>query len=588
MAEDDEDDDDGETCCVDDEEDDDESLKQRDESSAVSAVSSASSSASACVWRTAIDKATGKPYYYDTVTRRTQWEKPDELRQYERRKKEERRRRDRKFFDEMEANVLKALARGEIIPGISREQTPVEGPPQEPLQDRKPRVRTISGMDDVLLAELRDDYHSVTTTRQVQQHRQVPAAAGVGVGEAPRHQQQRPSNTIVGRPPLPRPAFSSSLSKNHHVTFQPQNQTSTLLLPDTFKDEQGKHPFQNQQQHQQQSNPKIAGAQGSADHEIAGKGLVHALLQGKRGVNSTSRDLDPSSGRSLSPTSGGQQQQHIRRNTGGTIYLQNTMMNPDIQATIRCVCAIIRAHIIQHHNAAKAASSSPSSRPVPREYLVFKDDYSSQTPRTRKSPPVPSLDEVISFYEAFYKRSQMEHDTIITSLIYLERLIKQTNGALSPDPENWHSILFATMVLASKVWDDLSMWNVDFSNVSAHTHGLSSFTLRRINQLEIELLKILHFDVKVNASEYAKYYFLIRAMLLRSGLVKEEEKPLQKLGALERFDPVRFGETDPNAAQPRPKRDRAWQSMDATFSNALTIHAIGPVLQEQQCVEQLI
>jgi hypothetical protein len=108
-------------------------------------------------------------------------------------------------------------------------------------------------------------------------------------------------------------------------------------------------------------------------------------------------------------------------------------------------------------------------------------------------PTLPSLDEIISFYEDFYQRSQMEHDTIIMSLIYVERLIKETNGQLVPGAENWKSVLFSCMVLASKVWDDLSMWNVDFSNVCGrgHSAALSSFTLLRINELELALLQCL-------------------------------------------------------------------------------------------------
>jgi Cyclin, N-terminal domain len=138
---------------------------------------------------------------------------------------------------------------------------------------------------------------------------------------------------------------------------------------------------------------------------------------------------------------------------------------------------------------------------------------------------VPSQADVILFYKDFYQRSQMEHDTIIMSLIYVERLIKATSGVIAPVPENWRSILFSCMVLASKVWDDLSMWNVDFSNVCGRDRTqLSTFTLGRINQLELALLKSLNFNVKVPASEYAKYYFLIRGMLMKSGLLNEQDR----------------------------------------------------------------
>ena len=98
----------------------------------------------------------------------------------------------------------------------------------------------------------------------------------------------------------------------------------------------------------------------------------------------------------------------------------------------------------------------------------------------------------------------MEVDCIIISLIYIERLIKLTDGKLTPSSNNWRSILFSCMVLASKVWDDLSMWNCDFSKIGP---GGVTFSLSRTNELEIALLLALEYKVKVNASEYAKYYF---------------------------------------------------------------------------------
>jgi len=59
------------------------------------------------------------------------------------------------------------------------------------------------------------------------------------------------------------------------------------------------------------------------------------------------------------------------------------------------------------------------------------------------------------------------------------------------------------------------MWNVDFTE--ACPRGVT-FSLQRINELEMAVLNCLNFDVKVRASEYAKYYFLLRSMLIQSDL----------------------------------------------------------------------
>jgi hypothetical protein len=45
----------------------------------------------------------------------------------------------------------------------------------------------------------------------------------------------------------------------------------------------------------------------------------------------------------------------------------------------------------------------------------------------------------------------MESDCIIMSLIYVERLLKQTKGGIRLTYKNWQSIIFSSMVMASKV-----------------------------------------------------------------------------------------------------------------------------------------
>ena len=107
------------------------------------------------------------------------------------------------------------------------------------------------------------------------------------------------------------------------------------------------------------------------------------------------------------------------------------------------------------------------------------------------------------------------------SLIYVERLLKTTKGGIRLTYKNWMSVIFSSMVMSSKVWDDLSMWNADFSQVC------TSFTLQRINELELAMLNALRYDVKVKASEYAKYYFLLRSMLMKSGLGGDHVESLQ-------------------------------------------------------------
>lgn len=221
-----------------------------------------------------------------------------------------------------------------------------------------------------------------------------------------------------------------------------------------------------------------------------------------------------------------------KRNTCGTIYVGTTLSAPDKDAMIKCVCGVFRAHLLQSSSSAAAVGSGDSSPNLSppllqdSKYAVFKDCRPHGDYRCLDTQSIPSLKAITDFYRSIFLRSQMEIECIIISLIYVERLIKKSKGELRPRSDNWRSILFSCMVLASKVWDDLSMWNCDFSKIGPS--GMT-FSLQRTNELEVALLSALEYRVKVRASEYAKYYFLLRGMLCRSGLANDDLTRLNPL-----------------------------------------------------------
>lgn len=180
-----------------------------------------------------------------------------------------------------------------------------------------------------------------------------------------------------------------------------------------------------------------------------------------------------------------------RSNTTSTIYApKGTMSRPDLHVTVENCSTVLRAHLIR-------ASESPLLI-VHSDYLIFNDPSLVSG--------IPALAEITTFIQNVYIKAQMESECIIMTLIYIERLLKATSGDLQLQPCNWKSIVFISMVLASKIWDDMSMWNGDFAKVCP------SFSPKRVNQLEIAYVTAVQFKVNVNASSYAKYYFHLRSM----------------------------------------------------------------------------
>lgn len=88
---------------------------------------------------------------------------------------------------------------------------------------------------------------------------------------------------------------------------------------------------------------------------------------------------------------------------------------------------------------------------------------------------------------------------------------------------NWRRIVLGALILASKVWEDQAVWNVDFLNV------FPNLTVDDLNQLERHYLNSLQFNVSLKASVYAKYYFELRALSERDSQ-HFPLKPLDKEG----------------------------------------------------------
>eukprot|EP01133_Synstelium_polycarpum_P010923 gene10923-12730_t len=104
-----------------------------------------------------------------------------------------------------------------------------------------------------------------------------------------------------------------------------------------------------------------------------------------------------------------------------------------------------------------------------------------------------------------------------TSSLYIKSTLS------TPDNDEILRLLSA-LILASKVWEDQSVWNVDFLPV------FDNLTATDLNNLERQFLSLIQYNVSLTASVYAKYYFELRTF---SKLDSNHFplKPLDKSGA---------------------------------------------------------
>lgn len=118
---------------------------------------------------------------------------------------------------------------------------------------------------------------------------------------------------------------------------------------------------------------------------------------------------------------------------------------------------------------------------------------------------VPTVEEIYDFGHQLFKAVQLSSECSIVCLIYVERLMEVAKVPLLAD--TWKPIFMAGLLLASKVWQDLSSWNIEFASV------YPQFSLDSINRLELQFLKSVKWDLYISSSLYAKYYFALRSLL---------------------------------------------------------------------------
>jgi Cyclin len=210
-----------------------------------------------------------------------------------------------------------------------------------------------------------------------------------------------------------------------------------------------------------------------------------------------------------------------------------TLSRPDFRDALRRVAMIIHQHIVKIERRFEHQKTATAYNRRRKDDGLFsrsmKDEFSEDRfliPRykctmvrvpmahagmvyglkqIREVHEIPSETEIYEFAHQLFKSVQLSSECSIVGLIYVERLMETAKVPLLAD--TWRPIFMCGLLMASKVWQDLSSWNIEFASV------YPQYSLESINRLELLFLRMVKWDLYISSSQYAKYYFALRSLV---------------------------------------------------------------------------
>jgi len=180
-----------------------------------------------------------------------------------------------------------------------------------------------------------------------------------------------------------------------------------------------------------------------------------------------------------------------KSNSTQTIFIENTIGNPDVSEIVYCLGSVIYLNIKNSESKGK-----PSVGPVPP--IFSEENYPlNEDIDLENSPP---LEKILFFLSLIFKEENLSPEIGVMALGYMDRLL-----SLVPDIHlhacNWRRITLGAVILASKVWEEQAVWNADFLQV------FPKIQITDLNRLERQFLNAIKFMVTLKSSVYTKYYF---------------------------------------------------------------------------------
>jgi len=132
-----------------------------------------------------------------------------------------------------------------------------------------------------------------------------------------------------------------------------------------------------------------------------------------------------------------------------SLFLDSTISKPKNAELVHCMAEYFQKCI---------APSSSVTNDQRKAFEIF-DETSHPLVTKQIDHNIPDNEAIEKFIKNIFKIGQLAPESLLMGCAYIERL---TRAGFKLYPFNYKRVILSALILASKVWEDQAVWNVDF------------------------------------------------------------------------------------------------------------------------------